>query len=141
MGTDAGAFAYILGTRSWAHIRKLKTEYKAATGNSLKHAISSEFSGATEKALLAIRKPVDTFHLRVLQLIHIIDTVQCAKSRTSYHAQVLHQAVRGIGTHDRDLIRVIVSRCDIDLGDIKQDYEKLYGKSLEEDVDVSLFFN
>lgn len=114
LGTDEGAFAYILATRSWAHIRKVKAEYKVASGNSLKKAVSSEFSGPTEKALLAV--------------------LQCAKSRTSYYAKVLNDAVKGIGTKDRDLIRVIVSRCDIDLGDIKQEYQKMFGKSLNEDV-------
>lgn len=53
---------------------------------------------------------------------------------------MVNQAIRGIGTNDRDLIRVIVSRCDIDLGDIKKEYERIYGKSLKQDVDVSIFF-
>lgn len=56
MGTDEVTFANILATRSWAHIRKLKTEYNSATGNSLEKAISKEFSGNKEKALLAVRK-------------------------------------------------------------------------------------
>jgi annexin A7/11 len=39
-----------------------------------------------------------------------------------------------LGTKDRNLIRIIVTRCDIDLGNIKREYEKLFGKGLQADV-------
>ena len=62
--------------------------------------------------------------------------VKCAKSRPAYLAERLRNAVKGMGTKDRALIRIIVSRCDIDLANIKQEYEKMHHKTLALDVAV-----
>lgn len=47
----------------------------------------------------------------------------------------------GIGTNDRQLIRVIVTRCEIDLNDIKVAFERKYGKSLRSWIKVIFLFD
>ena len=48
--------------------------------------------------------------------------------------QLEYKAIKGWGTNDKMLIRVLVSRCDVDLLNIMEAYQKLYGKSMYDDI-------
>lgn len=114
LGTNESVFNNILATRSWAHLKQLMVEYQRMTGRNLKDAVASEFSANAEKGLLGI--------------------LECAENRPAYFAKRLNNCIRGVGTKDVNLIRIIVSRSDVDLGTIKQEYQKMYGRSLQSDV-------
>ena len=48
--------------------------------------------------------------------------------------QELHKAMKGLGTDDRTLIRVIVTRTELDMQYIKAEYEKKFKGSLGDAV-------
>ena len=64
--------------------------------------------------------------------------VRCVRSKVQYFAKRLHNSMAGLGTNDKTLIRIIVSRSEIDLGDIKEAFQEMYGKSLESWIKVRL---
>lgn len=110
-GTDESAFNRILCTRNNAQIKLISEEYEKLTGRTLEKDIKKEFSGDIEDGLVAI--------------------LRCASNRSEFFAKKLHGSMAGIGTDDRALIRLVVTRCEIDMMDIKEAFQKKYGKSLK----------
>lgn len=121
-GTDESVFNAVMCQRNRPQLRLIFEEYEKLVGHPIETAIENEFSGNIKDALL--------------QLIH------CIKDRSDYLATRLHDSMAGIGTDDRTLVRIVVSRSEIDLEEIKEVYEAKYGKSLAERIGVSiLLFN
>lgn len=63
------------------------------TGHSLEKAIKKEFSGDIMEGLIAIYR--------------------CVTNKAEYFASRLHKSMAGIGTNDKQLIRVIITRCEV----------------------------
>ena len=55
-------------------------------------------------------------------------------SQSEFFAIQVHNSVVGLGTSDSKLIRIIISRADVDMKRIKKYYKKLYNKEMIEDV-------
>ncbi len=51
-------------------------------------------------------------------------------NRPLYYAMLLHDTCSGLGTKDKDLIRLLVSRAEIDLPLIKAAFSNFYKRSL-----------
>lgn len=117
-GTDESEFIRILCSRSFSQLNATFEEYKKINGNDIEKAIKKEMRGDLEKACLAIAKS--------------------ARNKPAYFAELLHESMTGSGTKDDDLIRILVSRAEIDLPEIKQQYKNLYGKSLYDVVKSEL---
>lgn len=110
-GTDESAFNKIFCLRNHAQLKLVAQEYQKLTNHSLEQDIKKEFSGDIEDGLLSI--------LRV------------AHNRPEFFARRLHKSMAGIGTNDRSLIRLVVTRCEIDMMDVKEEFQRYYGKSLK----------
>jgi annexin A7/11 len=62
-------------------------------------------------------------------------------NRPAFFADRLEHAMKGLGTNDDALIRIIVDRCEIDLANIKLEYERIYLKTLISSVKVNGYLN
>nr|XP_023027729.1 annexin B9-like [Leptinotarsa decemlineata] len=121
LGTEESVFNAILCTRSRVQAKLIFEQYEAITGHSIEEAIDNEFSGTTKDAILGL--------------------VSCLKDRTTYLATRLHDAMSGLGTTDKTLIRIIVSRSEIDLEEIKNAYEAKYETNLAERISEDISSN
>ncbi|CAB4031396.1 Annexin A7 [Paramuricea clavata] len=56
--------------------------------------------------------------------------VQCARNPAVYFAERLWKSMKGAGTNDSLLVRIIVSRSELDLVEIKQEFLNRYHKTV-----------
>ncbi|XP_069609198.1 annexin A11 isoform X2 [Ranitomeya imitator] len=114
LGTDESKFNAILCSRSRAHLNAVFSEYQRMCNRDLEKSICREMSGDLERGMLAV--------------------VKCLKNTSAFFAERLYKAMKGAGTKDKTLIRIMVSRSEVDLLDIRQEYKRMYGKSLYTDI-------
>ncbi|XP_055906819.1 annexin B10-like [Eupeodes corollae] len=110
LGTDEEVFNSIMAHSSFAQLRLVFDEYKELSGMTIEQAIKHEMDGALHDAMIAI--------------------VECVQSPAAFFAKQLHKSMDGMGTDDDRLIRIIVSRSEIDLGTIKDEFERIYDRTL-----------
>ena len=113
-GTDSAVFNKIFTGCSPAEIACIAREYHKISGHTILDGSNKEFSGNTKKALRSI--------------------VYATISPSEYFATRVKDAIKGFGTNDHLLIRVLVTRDEIDMPQIKQYYKQLYGKDMIEDI-------
>ena len=114
LGTDESVFNKYFCTLSPHELTAVSREYHKLTGHTILQAIDKEFSGDSKKALRTI--------------------VYASLYPSEYFATRVHDAVKGLGTKDHLLIRVIVTRSEIDMPQMKQYYKQLFGKDMYDDV-------
>ncbi|KAK7100208.1 annexin B9-like [Littorina saxatilis] len=115
-GTEEAELNAVLCLNSPGQLRKIIEKYEELTGGTtMEESIKNECSGSLQEGYLAI-----------------VESVKC---KPRYFARRLHNCMAGFGTSDSDLIRVIVSRSEIDMEEIKQAYEEMYEKPLTEAVE------
>ncbi|KAB5518496.1 hypothetical protein PHYPO_G00166660 [Pangasianodon hypophthalmus] len=110
-GTDEGAILQLLTARSNAQRQQIKAAYKTLHGKDLVSELQSELTGKFETLIVAL-----------------MDTP------TMYDVRCLKNAIKGVGTREKVLIRILASRTCREIQEINNAYKQEYGKSLEDDV-------
>ena len=64
--------------------------------------------------------------------------MKCVRDRPAFFAERLYKSMKGAGTDENTLTRVMVSRCEVDLVQIKAAFQKHYGKTLYSFIKVSV---
>lgn len=109
-GTDEDKFTEILCLRSFPQLKLTFDEYRNISQKDIEDSIKGELSGHFEDLLLAI--------------------VHCSRNMPAFLAERLHRALKGAGTDEFTLNRIMVSRSEIDLLDIRAEFKKRCGYSL-----------
>ena len=113
-GTDESLFTLIFTQRSPNELALIEKFYYNQYGKYFHHIIESEFSGDVKELFLTI--------------------VDSMINPTRYFATRVNKAVKGWGTDDNLLIRILVTRDEIDMPLIKKEYFNLYKRQMLEDV-------
>ena len=100
--------------RSPPELFSINNWYTKLSGKSLRTAIEKEFSGDIKKALLTI-----------------LDGIICP---SEYFARRVNKAVKGLGTNNQMLIRVLVSREEVDIREMAVQYKAVIGKDMVKDI-------
>nr|CDS27549.1 annexin [Hymenolepis microstoma] len=112
LGTDESTFVRIICSSSFKQIRAINECYQELTGHDLITAIGKETSGDFKKALTRV--------------------VQIAINKAGTIAEMLYKSMKGAGTDDTNLIRIILCYAESDLGKIRAWFDGNYEKSLAE---------
>ncbi|XP_067936077.1 annexin-B12-like isoform X2 [Watersipora subatra] len=99
-GTDEETFIKIFSLRNYYELRAIWTDYVKISQRDILNSIDRETS---------------------------VKNIRC---RPMYLAERLQQSMKGLGTNDKDLIRIIVSRSEIDMVQIKECFQELTKQSL-----------
>uniref|UniRef100_A0A8C7MGN7 Annexin n=1 Tax=Oncorhynchus kisutch TaxID=8019 RepID=A0A8C7MGN7_ONCKI len=109
-------FMSILCTRSFPHLRRVFQEFVRCSNKDIEQIIKKEMSGDVKQAMYGI--------------------VRSVKNQSNYFAERLYKAMKGMGTDDRALIRIMVSRSEVDLFNIRKEFKETHDCSLHEFIQV-----
>uniref|UniRef100_A0A8C2KT48 Annexin n=1 Tax=Cyprinus carpio TaxID=7962 RepID=A0A8C2KT48_CYPCA len=113
-GTDVKCWISIMSERSVPHLQKVFERYKSYSPYDMQESIRKEVKGDLEKSFLTL--------------------VQCFENKQLYFANRLQDAMKSKGAKEKVLTRIIVSRCEVDLKKIRQEFKAHHGKSLYQTI-------
>ena len=114
LGTDEKLFMDVLTKTSTQELQLLCQVYQQKAGESLLASIDKEFSGDIRKILKTI--------------------IYANTTPSEYFAQRVNEAITSGGKNDELLMRILITRDEVDMPQIKECYIKLYGKDMVDSV-------
>ena len=119
MGTDEDEFLRIFCSHSFDQLKDIFRVYTQLSGHTMETAIAKEFSGDLLKVFNAIRS---SFFRNLCQYFNLIlfnlkyeHIVWCSNSFAHYYALRLHSCIKGMGTEDETLIRILITRSEVNI--------------------------
>ncbi|XP_070498718.1 annexin B11-like isoform X2 [Chironomus tepperi] len=107
---DEAKITEIFGFRSTEYLKLVSKEYMTIKGVSLEDDISTKFSGDFKDALLLRLNPENQY---------------------KHFAHRINKSMDGLGTDNSTLIRLCITRCELDMNDIKVEFQSRYSESLK----------
>ena len=114
LGTDEKLFMDVLTKTSTPELQLLIDTYQKKAGESLLVSIDKEFTGDVKKTLKTI--------------------IYANTTPSEYFAQRVNEAITSAGQKDELLMRILITRDEVDMPKIKECYKTLYGKDMVESV-------
>ncbi|XP_008332493.1 annexin A13-like [Cynoglossus semilaevis] len=114
-GTDESTFTFILTHRNYMQLQATFKTYETLSETDILDTIDAEATGTLKDCYITL--------------------VRCAMNPQLYFARRLNAAMKGVGTDEDTLIRIIVGRSEIDLETIKDMYLEKYDVTLKDALD------
>ncbi|XP_072260246.1 annexin A1-like [Pyxicephalus adspersus] len=111
---DVSVFINILSNRSFPRLKKVFEKYATYSKHDINKTLDLELKGDIEKCMVAI--------------------VKYAVNKPGFFAEKLHYAMKGLGTREKVINRVLTSRSEVDIKAIKSQYQQMYKTSLRDDI-------
>lgn len=111
---DKKTILEMLATRSFQQIKLIGEEYERLTKVPLDKAIKKNISDSLKKALVAI--------------------VRFARNPSEYYARRINKALGNHQMDERAISRLIVARSEVDLLDIKDEFKRIFRKTLKSSI-------
>ena len=106
-------YKYIMNS-SPKELSAIAREYYRLSGKTIIDGIENNFKGDAKDLLKSI-------------LYSLV-------SPSEYFATRIKKAIEGFGTDNKTLIRILITRCEVDMNIIKKYYKQLYNKDMIEDI-------
>ncbi|KAI4323528.1 hypothetical protein L6164_023125 [Bauhinia variegata] len=111
---DHDHIIWIFSTRNFFQLRTTLACYRELYGNKIEEDINKCGNGDLESLLNVV--------------------VWCIDCPAKYFAKIVRDSIVGFGTDEDSLTRVIVTRAETDMSEVRVEYEEMYKASLDDDV-------